>query len=310
MYFRSCLYHQLIAAYAKFGVSGDLIFANYLPALKFDGQARAIECRVQELFSEKEIETWTGLHEIRKKFSEDPISETVRAIDRGLPVLVAVDGFALPYREDLYGKAHNGHYLLVYGYDLDEKRFTVNEHAFENSYRYRETEMPFGTLEDAHRSYREHCGRYPSGIIKVRRVKSISPVNAGALYLERMLGFADVYRKNAQAVRAFREDLLSRFADLPGFFASAREVGANLTRVRNMKSVQKFQLGRLLPGDPAVGFAERISECLSFIAGVLAKAGFSGRCGAELFEKVLERCAEWAELEEKLGKRFREAKHG
>ena len=70
----------------------------------------------------------------------------IKHIDKGHPLIVGVDTYYLEFRKDSYEKKHALHYILVYGYDLENQQVNVVEHDYENSYDYEEKCMSLDNL--------------------------------------------------------------------------------------------------------------------------------------------------------------------
>lgn len=133
-FFRSCYFHQLLACYMYFGVMPEMVIGNYLNLYVLeDGHLRTKEIQV---FDKKAFEVLTGIRQI-KFLPQQPIQDVlVEYIRNGVPVIIVVDCYYIPFRADTFGKIHTDHYITVCGYNAGKKTFIILEHESEKDFRY------------------------------------------------------------------------------------------------------------------------------------------------------------------------------
>ncbi len=128
-FFRSCYYHQLIAGLAAFDIPAESILLSYFV---FPGKDFEIE---KIVIPEKNLEKVLGYQNKRCNLSK---KQLLHNIDKQRPVIVGVDCFHFESRLDTYQKMHDPHYVLVYGYDLNNGTVNVVDHNYRNSWEYSE----------------------------------------------------------------------------------------------------------------------------------------------------------------------------
>lgn len=135
--FRSCYYHQLIAGLAAFEISAESIL---LSCFVFPKKGFEIE---KIVIPEKTLEKVLGYQNKRCNLSK---KQLLRNIDMQRPVIVGVDCFYFESRLDTYQKMHDPHYVLVYGYDIDNGTLNVVDHNYRNSWEYSEKTIAMDNL--------------------------------------------------------------------------------------------------------------------------------------------------------------------
>lgn len=169
---KSCYYHHLVSCYGYLGVGAEAILGNQMGFYRFHKQAGP-SVYTHDLLSPAELEAETGVREVCMKPPKNLVKELIASLRAGKPVILAVDTYYLPYREDLYKKLHVMHYILVYGYNAARKTFICMEHMFANSLRYSEKEISFRTLTTAHKRYMEFLHKdNPRVFVTVERCKA------------------------------------------------------------------------------------------------------------------------------------------
>ena len=107
---------------------------------------------ILETFSDLEIEVNV------KEQSSNIINDTIDALLNHRPVIIPVDCYYEPIREDTYQKIHWAHSLLFYGFDLDKQTFNIIEHSDINSLDYQKKEIHFSDVEKAYHGYLNYFG--------------------------------------------------------------------------------------------------------------------------------------------------------
>lgn len=144
-FFRSCYYHQLIAGLAAFGIPAESILLSYFV---FPRKGFEIE---KIVIPEKTLEKVLGYQNKRCNLSK---KQLLHNIDKQRPVIVGVDCFHFESRPDTYQKMHDPHYVLVYGYDIDNGTLNVVDHNYRNSWEYSEKIISIGNLLYANKMLR------------------------------------------------------------------------------------------------------------------------------------------------------------
>ena len=143
--FRSCYYHQLIAALSCFGISFESVL---LSSFVFAGKDFDL---ISKDISDTELEKILGYKDKRSNVSKKKL---VKLIKKNYPVIVGIDYYYLEGRSDTYNKLHAPHFILVYGYDLEADLLNVVDHDYRNSFNYIEKTISFNNLLLANKMFR------------------------------------------------------------------------------------------------------------------------------------------------------------
>lgn len=297
--FRSCYYHQLMSAYTHFNVDETIVLKSFLPLYGFDEKAGMLSLYEQTLLTDDQLQAFTGVRLIKRRKSVNPIDEIIKAVDRGMPVIVAVDSFELKYRTEVYKKTHVVHYILVYGYCKSDKTFIISENAYENSPVFKESIMPMADLKYVMESFNQHLMRKDGCImIKLKRVSAEKPADD--------MGYGAL-------LAPYRNDLLQSYAALLKFCEYFRNVAADgvdaisekrtalyetVLAVRTRKTAQRYQLSILFNSNTVRYISERIEQAFTFLCGVLYKLQITGKCTQASIEKLCERVRDLQNNEE------------
>lgn len=162
-WFRNCFYQQLVAVYGAFGIPADYVVCNYTIDIDFSDDNETLDIREHEILDEDEFSALTGICQKRVRF-EDVCKQLCTAVRSGNPVILGADSFYLPTRTQYYNQKHAPHYLLVYGFDLKRKMFTVGENDGIAIFHFTEKEVPFDVIEQTYHSFEERFASPDSAV--------------------------------------------------------------------------------------------------------------------------------------------------
>lgn len=171
-WFRSCYYHQLIAGLSYYGIPAQAVICNY--AMEVVPADRLTDFRFVErdILNERDFSALVGVS-LERRRPRDVVRAAVECVDRGMPLIVALDNFYLPYRADYYRKSHYLHFVLVYGYDPDLGALIAGEHEYTTSYDFQERAIPFAVLQESYEGFRAYQPQFQWGVVRLRKDPSV-----------------------------------------------------------------------------------------------------------------------------------------
>jgi hypothetical protein len=298
--FRSCYYHQLIAAFARYGVDEKIWLINYLPVYELDKETAKLSMREKEILTDTEFEELSGIRLVKKKGSTNIVSEVISAIDRGMPVIVGIDCFYLDYREDTYKKYHHNHFVLVYGYDKSKKVFTVNDHLYLNSMTYVEREAGFGVIEKCFEEYRKNMEKPDGfGLIKIKKTAAPRVIDSG-LYRNRLRGFHQDIEAGLIRLREFGDLFFAVIADEKMLKDYVKTFYEFFGFIRWKKEIQRYQLLFLFENEEINALIDKIIQSSIFLYGLLVKMHMAGAYPEKSMEKIADKMRCFLDAERKL----------
>lgn len=146
LYFRSCYYHQLLAGLKAFDTDKDEVLLSFFTLIKKDFKVKEINFNDRKKFL-KTRNYKIHLCNLNKE-------KIIKNLDNRYPVILGIDDFYLESKEETYLKIHEPHFLLVYGYDLDNNIFYVIEHDYRNDYNYKEKELSIDNVLFANEKFK------------------------------------------------------------------------------------------------------------------------------------------------------------
>lgn len=147
LFYKSCFYNQLLSALSAFNIDKDEVILSFYTEIYQDFLTKEIDLnKIKEFkrsrsYKDKKIN-------INKK-------RIIKFINKKQVMIVGVDCFYLESKPETYQKAHDPHFILVYGYDLDKDEVNVIDHAYRNDYDYKEKIISFSNLLLANKMFKK-----------------------------------------------------------------------------------------------------------------------------------------------------------
>ena len=298
--FRSCYYHQLMAAYSRYG-NEKIWLMNHLPVYSLDKDGITISVEEVDIYGEREIENITGIRQIKKATSKDIIREIIKSIDYGMPIILAVDCYHLSYREDTYKKRHIIHFMLIYGYDKVKKKLIANEPKHHNDAIYHETETDFSDVRNAFESYQKKLYKnQKAGIIKIKKIANKKILPDVGRYKNAVLQNRNKIEQGFYDLQKFFNSVLSLLENKDELMLLAQKIIDCLSHLRETKLLQKFQTVLIYGTDELNDTFEKITENAMFMSMLLMKIKVMNFLNEKSAEKIKQRISDTTELERKV----------
>ena len=297
---KSCYYNQLVSGYSLFGADPQIIAADYLPLYEFDQDNHLLSIRNMEVLREEDRIALTGVAQKQHRNINEVREFIAVHIDRRMPIILPVDCFYLHYREDTYQKVHRIHFVLIYGYDTDEKIYFINDHLYLNSKEYKKHKVSISDILTAYKEFVNKLQKETSFPVTVLFKKGKANGD-----------FATTYKNN---LRRLGKDIKNSWLAFQNFIRSTKSLAerqevtgekadntANMLRdLRQPKMVQRNILSYVFRNEWLNHIADRVVEDYIFVYGIMVKARHYGKYSEKDLVKFLARADELEELETKL----------
>lgn len=151
-FFKSCYYHDLIAALGCLQINGLKLLQNQQLGIKEN-----FECQDGWYLNEKAFEEKMGYHIESLNLSREVL---LQYISNNKPLIVGVDCYYMKERREEYLKQHCKHFIMVYGYDLNRGVLNIVDQNYSNSLIFEEKEMEIEVLLEYNQKYHErYCNQ-------------------------------------------------------------------------------------------------------------------------------------------------------
>mgnify|MGYP001072569623 FL=1 len=201
-YRQDCFYNSLFPVIAKYSNNISSILVKDIICYETTKQGEGIGIIYQNvgLKSLNEILREEGIGVITEPFCYQITEQIIQDLMQQHPVIVYVDCFYEPFREDTYKTEHLAHTLLVYGFHAEAREFYIIEHVQKNSLSYDYKTIKYEDLAQAYYGYKENFGenlaQIPSYYLFFK-LDEINPIHDLQYYQQ---AFARLMQDNAEIV--------------------------------------------------------------------------------------------------------------
>lgn len=270
--------------------------ASYLPVMSLDELLKCESFRLESVMKSKDI-----------------ISELKAGINTNCPVIVWVDAFYEPLREDTYKKIHRDHTLLVYGYDDEQRIFHIIEHEHMDDLDYAKREISY---DDMQRCYNGFLENYWNNANEPTVYKNFHNVNCEAESKNIKQDYIQMLKHNLSSQRdsimtgikylkEFRNCFQKEFLMKDNLDKNIEDNILKLNNIINVKRVQMYVFQALFDDTfEGMKLLEGIIDHWSKIRGVVVRYYYTQRYKLSVFQDLIESVDRIIELEEKINNLF------
>ena len=294
----SCFYQEQAAVYEHFGVDDKFFVANNFLTHKFDRHRRKLSCRFRSLLSEKKLEKLTGIKKNEIISTNNIINDIIKFIDKDCPVIVFLNSFAMPQKDDAYQQKHISHAILVYGYDIEKEVFYNIDYKYNNNYTYENKTIPFQDVEDAYVSFEKHLrrGKKKNSLFAFEKVGK--PVEFETLVFQKQyFRFMPKVQRSYNDAKEYLDYLCEILMCPDKLNKDAMKVKENFMLLKWDKLGQKHQLKYIFGDSTLPDAINRIHDHYTFILSVMTKYCFTWRYNQCSMEQCILRVKEVILLE-------------
>lgn len=226
-------------------------------------------------------------------YNEDFISNIIKAIDKNKPVILWVDPFYESIRKDTYGKKHDIHTILIYGYDNDKEILNIIEHKHRDTLSYEKCIISYEDISNAYKGYHEN---------NEKRYKSPSYYEFSLNQLQeegnKTIDYKDIFKTNIKErenelfegltkLSSFVDNLKIVFLEQKKLDILVEPIIQSLNNIINEKNVEVYRLSILFGADNNV--LRLLQECTDLwilVRAKLVKYNFTKRYRIDTFTEL------------------------
>lgn len=290
VFVRDCFYHALIPALRHFRKTELSFLLNDLYQYHYSDSG--LEVRYKTGLSLEQLMKEQGLMLLRE-WGMYPNKENIKTcIDRGQPVIVAVDSYYLPNRKDTYRIKHWSHTLLIYGYDEDKALFYTIEQHSSDTMTYKERLISYEYLLDSIKYYSNtfaEVGVYPVNyaITCVDSSKSLDIDQIIFCFKERWIQNKDCFVTSCNLLLLLGEELNGEYNEV-----RVKAILDFIQKVNIEKQLDRYKWPHILSDVPLL-FMQHLDELIITLGNIrtilqksLIRKRFSNTSKKLLNEKI------------------------
>jgi len=299
----SCFYSALFPVVKHFkGTFLPYLISDIYVYANKNKDAPEILLSPMQIRDKTELTREMGIFTEAKEVSDNIVEDSINAISNNRPVIVMIDSFYEPLRQDVYQKEHIAHALLLFGYDKNEKTFTIFEHSHKDSFFYERSIINFVDLKKCYEGYINNLKKedvvstyceYYADETAVDEKKYIN------FFVEKANEHKSFIFDSLNSIKIFTKDLIA-FCDERERLASLSDSQIRMfNRVMSAKIVETYAL--------SCAFGERINIVLqrsdeiinnwNFARGVITKFKYSSVYNEKSFRNAFSKLEQIYDME-------------
>lgn len=261
IFYKSCFYNSLFSVVKYFGKDVSAFLSNQIIAYNHDNNQNTISLSASchSLKNDLTILDEIGISARTKRVSKDIIHDITGSITEGRPVILWVDSYYEPIRNDTYYKKHLAHTWLIYGFNDSKKKCHIIEHRHEDSLDYEKCILGY---DDVINSYKGFVNNLQSDEIDMPSYSEFSlyndkegfqyngQVNHLHVFGENYIKYKEVVLEGLESIKSFQKFYAMIIVDEKALSEHVVSFIECLTEVINIKKVESYRARMVLKVKP------------------------------------------------------------
>jgi amino acid adenylation domain-containing protein len=319
LFFKGCFYNSIFPIINFFNRSINPLLINDVIAYDFDSTNADTVLLNASYISQKTMNALLDeakIGAITKAYSDDIINDIITAIKQDRPVVIWVDCFYEPIRNDVCNKTHLGHTWLIYGYNEPQKTFHIFEHKFRDNLSYQKKTISYIDLINSYNGFADNFNqeRHNPSYYEFYSNQVASP--------DEIHTFNDIERHRNEFARNMAENKeliwngLEKLKTFIGYYESyvsseeslkerADILVESMNNLINAKRVEAYRIIKLFDGrDDLAGMAAEIIDNWDYIRARIGKFIYAPLYEKEVFDMTIKKMEQILEIENQFNEKL------
>lgn len=313
IFYKSCFYNSLFPVIDYFHKDISAFLANdviaYESVLGEDGE-NLLDIKYTEAETFEKVIDRVGLKYTAKYYNEDVVGAIIHSVEHKKPVLIYVDCYDVPVREDCYQKTHLAHTWLVYGFDRTNKTVSILEHKSQESLNYTEMTVSFRELENAYLGFHDYFNTEETMLsyyeFELKPGDDAYQKEDGQKALARnMVQNKAIVSEGLKSLEQYAKEYSAFISTERQFMKHSEAVFHSMNHIINAKKIEEFRWLRLFDdkGNDILDLIKEIIAKWSQIRVKIGKCNYTKTYRKETLETTIEDIGRLAVLEQELYQR-------
>ncbi|WP_077852242.1 non-ribosomal peptide synthetase [Clostridium felsineum] len=313
IFYKNCYYNALFPVIKHYNKNILLFLINDVLVYDYNAEKAYIDIQYIGCNPMKDILYEEGIDICGKDISNDIIDDIIKAIKKESPVIITIDCYYSSIRQDTYKKIHWSHALLVYGFNLNTKKFNVIEHSHKDNLTYSKATMSFEDLQNSYLGYIKNFSKKEPTYFEIVNVKEnkynmiakdeLDKLQKKTLIKNILLKKEDLY-KGLNELQKFVQMYSDVIINEKTIKEKVESYVEGINHIINAKYVEKYRIEHVLGKNTT--YYKKIIEIIELWENVriyLGRYMYSGKFIAENFKlsvekmyKIIEKEKEFIEM--------------
>jgi polyketide synthase PksJ len=268
-YRQDCFYNSLFPVITKYSNKISSILVNEIICYDTPEQGDSLRITYQNV-SQKSLSgilQEEGIGVITEPFCDKITEQIISDLTQQHPVIIYVDCYYEPFREDTYQIEHLAHTLLVYGFNDEKREFYIIEHVQKNTMSYGYTSIKFGDLVQAYYGYRENftenIAQKPSyyQFFKIDKIKhNHEPQHYQQAFIKLMQDNADMLFCSLECLRVYIDLISLKIIDPDYIDSHCFKMVSDYNSIISAMVVEKYRIDTLF--GPLYGMSDFLGQII------------------------------------------------
>nr|WP_279289745.1 SDR family NAD(P)-dependent oxidoreductase [Anaerocolumna cellulosilytica] len=287
VYYKSCFYNSLFPVVKYFRKDVLAFLTNQIIAYDYSDNSKIpLSVSYHSIKDNSIILNEIGIIAHAKNTSQDIIYDITSSITEGKPVILWVDSYYEPIRNDTFHKKHLAHSWLIYGFNETKRECYIIEHRHSDSLAYEKCVLGY---DDVINSYEGFINNFQNDMTRIPSYSNYSlysdeeingnknsQLNHLHVFGENYLKYKDIVLKGLENIKLFQEIYTTIVEDEKVLSENVVPLINCLNEVINIKKVESYRARMIFrPKTDYAQIVDEITEYWDLIRKKLARYMYS-----------------------------------
>ncbi|ADL52338.1 beta-ketoacyl synthase N-terminal-like domain-containing protein [Clostridium cellulovorans] len=248
IFFRDCFYNSFFPILQRNKKSIMPFMLNAYPIYKLDQQLISVEYDVIQGFEalcKQEHITYETFAKV-----DDIVGEIESGLSHEQLIIVFIDCYYETFRKDTYNKLHWPHTLLIYGMDVENKKFYVLEHTNKDNLGYKNCTLDYQDVIDSYRGcYENFPNMFKYGLYKFN-IENGEPLEDETQVMtevaaQNILAIYDKVSESNKVLDCFKDYFKKILGSEQNLIENSQNLVTNLNNLINIKRAELYKYEQL-----------------------------------------------------------------
>lgn len=280
VFFESCFYNSFFPVVKHYNYSIAPYLANEVPTYSYENNKLV----VNYISAENRITVMNrnGIKIKNNDYCDDNfINDIKTAVSSDMPVILWVDCYYEPIRNDTYKKVHWCHSILIYGFDENSNEFMVIEHLIKDNLSYKKRMISFENIKRMAKGYQENFYKeFKKPCLNIFSKNNYSLISdSRSDYKKNILLNTKSILEGLNSLLVFTAEVNSLIIDKQSFFDNYQKIIESINEIINSKDAEIYKLNTIYGknADEIISSITILKDKWGAIRRIIAKCGYSNR---------------------------------
>ncbi|MBU5265934.1 BtrH N-terminal domain-containing protein [Virgibacillus proomii] len=304
LFYKGCFYNSFFPIVRHYNKNVSDFLENDIIVYTTDNSIQTIDAEYIEIRPVEEILEQMHIMVKTLTYIDSIVNEVIESLQHNRPVLLWIDCYYEPARNDTFQKIHQPHTMLLYGFNKIKEQFHIIDHKNSNTLSYEKRTISFSDLENCYTGYIKNFNHlyinnsYYAFYVEENPEDTNQEYKRNDALLDNIMNNRELIEESLTRLLTFCHSHHSAFDNTASFWDNTELILSSINNIVNAKKAELYRL-TILENIPEEfqGGMNNILHNWNLVRGIIARVIYSEKYGVNTMKNITEKLYEIYQLE-------------